>query len=240
MSVLSSLTLSKTRDNGAQSLENNNGNFPAPQDYYNLDAEYGISGYHQPYNTTTSFIWSLPFGHGHRWGRNVSRPVDILIGGWQIAGINTVTPGEPVTFTYTPAADFAVSGIAQDFRGANNYRPDVTCDPYAAAGQQSITNWFNRDCVVIPADRSRPFGNAGRNTVRGPGFWQFDAAASKTIALGSSPGGARLEIRVEAFNLLDRANFTAPNGNRSSAAFGTITSTYDPRQLQLGVKVLWN
>jgi hypothetical protein len=92
---------------------------------------------------------------------------------------------------------------------------------------------------VIPADRSQPFGNAGRNTVRGPGFWQFDAAASKVFALGS-PGTTRLEIRVEAFNLLDRANFSAPNSNRSSAAFGTITSTYDPRQVQLGVKVLWN
>ncbi len=239
VSVLTSLTLSKTRDNGAQSLENNNGNFPAPQNYYDLGAEYGISGYHQPYNSTTSFIWSLPFGRGHRWGGSVSRPVDLLIGGWQIAGINTVTPGEPVTFTYTPAADFVVSGIAQDFRGANNYRPNVTCDPYAASGQPSITVWFNRDCVVIPTDRTQPFGNAGRNTVRGPGFWQFDAAASKSIALGGS-GGTRLEIRVEAFNLLDRANFTAPNGNRSSAAFGTITSTYDPRQVQLGVKVLWN
>jgi Carboxypeptidase regulatory-like domain/TonB-dependent Receptor Plug Domain/TonB dependent receptor len=239
MSVLSSLTLSRTKDNGAQSLENNNGNFPAPQNYYDLDAEYGISGYHQPYNSTTSFIWSLPFGRGHRWGHDVSRPLDMLIGGWQIAGINTVTPGEPVTFIYTPAADFVVSGIAQDFRGANNYRPNVTCDPYAAAGQQSITNWFNRDCVAIPTDRSQPFGNAGRNTVRGPGFWQLDAAASKSIALGSSPTGARLEVRVEAFNLLDRANFTAPNSNRSAAGFGTITSTYDPRQVQLGVKVLW-
>jgi hypothetical protein len=237
MSVLSSLTLSTTKDNGAQSLENNNGNFPAPQNYHDLEAEFGTSGYHQPYNSTTSFVWTLPFGRGRRWGGNVSQAIDTLIGGWQIAGINTVTPGEPVTFTYTPAADFVVSGIAQDFRGANNYRPNVTCDPYAAADQQSIGNWFNRACVVIPTDRSQPFGNAGRNTVRGPDFWQLDAAASKSIALGAN--GVRLEIRVEAFNLLDRANFTAPNSNRSSPAFGTITSTYDPRQLQLGVKMIW-
>jgi hypothetical protein len=239
MSVLSSLTLSRTKDNGAQSLENNNGNFPAPQNYYDLNAEYAISGYDQPYNSTTSFIWSLPFGRDHRWGGNASKALDLLIGGWQLAGINTVTPGEPVTFVYSPAADFVVSGIAQDFRGANNYRPNVTCDPYAPAGQQSITNWFNRDCVVIPTNRSQPFGNAGRNTVRGPGFWQLDAAASKAIPLGASANGPRVEIRVEAFNLLDRANFTVPNGNRSSAAFGTITSTYDPRQVQLGVKLTW-
>jgi hypothetical protein len=236
VTVLSSLTLAKTKDNGAQSLENQNGNFPAPQNFYDLDAEYQTSAYHQPYNTTTSFVWSLPFGQGRRFGGNVSNAMDALIGGWQVAGINTVTPGEPVTLTYVPGPSFIVSGIQQDFRGANNYRPNVTCDPYAAAGQQSITNWFNRDCVVVPTDPSQPFGNAGRNTVRGPNFWQFDLSASKTLAFGPR---VRAEVRIEAFNLFDRANFLPPNGIRTNAAFGTITSTYDPRQMQIGFKLHW-
>jgi hypothetical protein len=50
LTLLSSLTLSETKDNGAQSLENSNGNFPAPQDFRNPDADYGLSNYHQPYN----------------------------------------------------------------------------------------------------------------------------------------------------------------------------------------------
>lgn len=49
--------------------------------------------------------------------------------------------------------------------------------------------------------------------------------------------GSHLELRLEAFNFLNRANFRAPNGNRSAGGFGTITSTYDPRQLQLGAKI---
>ena len=64
--LLNSLTLSKAKDNGAGSLENQNGNFPAPQDVNNLDADFGLSGYHQPYNLTTSFVWALPFGRGKR------------------------------------------------------------------------------------------------------------------------------------------------------------------------------
>jgi hypothetical protein len=129
-----------------------------------------------------------------------------------------------------------VSGIAQDFRGANNYRPNVTCDPMASSGSRSNTNWFNKDCVVIPTDPSQPFGNAERNSVRGPNFWQLDLMVSKRFAL---PGTAAFEFRLEAFNVLDRANFRAPNGNRSSGGFGTITGTFDPRQLQLGFKLTW-
>ncbi len=236
LSLLSSLTLSQTKDNGAGSLENANGNFPAPQNFYNLEADFGLSGYHQPYNSTTSFVWSVPAGRGQRWGSGMSRGLDILVGGWQLAGINTAYAGEPVTFRYNPAASFQVSGIAQDFRGGNNYRPNVIGDPYAPEGEQTITNWFNRNSVVIPTDPSQPFGNAERNIVRGPNFWQMDLAASKQVTL---TGRTRLEVRFEAFNLLNRSNFRAPDGNRSNAGFGTITQTFDPRQMQLGLKLLW-
>src|SRR4029077_682003 len=123
-------------------------------------------------------------------------------------------PGEMVTLQYTPAASFQVSGITNDFSGANNYRPNITCDPYAPAGQQSITNWFNPACVAVPTDPSQPFGNAPRNNVRGPNYWTMDMAASKSVALG---GRARLQIRVEAFNLFNRVNFTPPAANRSNS-----------------------
>jgi hypothetical protein len=236
VTVLSSLTLSQTKDNGSQSLENANGNNPTPQDFRNLAADFGLSEYHQPYNSTTSFVLALPFGHGQHWAADASPLLDALIGGWQFAGVNRINAGEPVTFTYAPGSTFIVSGIAQDFRGANNYRPNVGCDPYAQGDAQTITNWFDKSCVTLPTDPSQVFGNAGRNTVRGPKFWQLDTALSKQFALG---GPARFEFRLEAFNLLNRTNFRAPSGVRSSGAFGTITSTFDPRQLQLGFKLLW-
>jgi len=230
LTLLSSLTLSQTKDNGSQSLENANGNFPAPQDFNNLAADFGYSEYHQPYNSTTSFVWSLPFG------KDKSPLMNALIGGWQLAGINRITAGEPVTLTYTPGATFVVSGIAQDFRGANNYRANVSCDPLAPSNERTFTNWFNKSCVKAPTDPSQPFGNAGRNSVRGPNFWQMDLAASKRFQIA---GPTSFEFRLEAFNLFNHTNFRAPNGNASSGAFGTITATQDPRQLQLGFKLLW-
>jgi hypothetical protein len=235
LSLLSALTLSQTKDNGAGSLENPNGNFPAPQDFYNMDADFGLSAYHQPYNSTTSLVYELPFGRNGRFGSQIPAVLDVLIGGWQIAAINSIFSGETVTLTYTPAAAFQVSGIQQDFRGANNYRPNVVGGVSVPSGERTVQNWLNRDAVVIPTDPSQPFGNAPRNSVRGPYVWQVDFAASKRVAMPWRD--SNVELRLEAFNLFNRVNFRAPNGNRSAAAFGTITSTYDPRQLQLGIKV---
>jgi hypothetical protein len=234
VSLQNAFTWSRAMDNGAASLENANGNFPAPQDFNNLGAEWSTSGYDQPFNNTTSLVLGLPFGRGRLFASGVSAPVDAFIGGWRLAGVNTVTSGVPVTFVYSPAALAVVSGIAQDFRGANNYRPNVVCDP--TIDNPTVTAYFNAACVVAPTDLSQPFGNAPRNSVRGPIFWQLDASLTKQIAFGRT---ANVEVRLEAFNVLNRTNFFAPSGNRSSGAFGTIPGTYDARQLQFGVKFNW-
>ena len=225
VTFLSSLTISKAKDNGAGSLENPNGNFPAPQDINNLDAEYTTSAFDQPWNSTISVIWQLPFFKSNK-----------ILGGWQIAAINNMWAGEAVTFQYTPLAAAAVSGITQDFRGANNYRPNIVCDPNLPADQRTVARYFDPACVQIPTNPSQPFGNAARNTARGDAIYQLDMALLKSFEMFK---GKRLELRIEAFNILNKTNFRAPNGNRSSAAFGSITATYDPRQIQLGAKFVF-
>jgi hypothetical protein len=232
--LLNAFTWSQAKDNGAGSLENPNGNVPGPQDFYNMEADYALSGYNQPLNNTTSFVWELPFGQGRRWMKDANAVLDAIVGGWTFSGINTMTSGAPVTLTYTPAASFQVSGINQEFRGSNNYRPNVTGDPYG--DKNSTTSYFSTTNIVIPTDPSQPFGNAKRNEVSGPWFWQFDFVASKNFRIPVGPQ-TNLQIRFEAFNLMNRTNLQAPNGNRSSGAFGTITSTFDARQVQLGAKI---
>lgn len=202
---LSSFTWSKAKDNGAGSLE---GAGPAPQNFYDLEENYGTSTYDQPYNSTTSVVWQLPFGQGRKWMSNAGPFLDALIGGWTISGINTMTSGEPATLTYSPSAAFQVSGISQDFRGANQYRANVNGDPYG--DKSAIVGYLSTTTVTAPTNPSQPFGNAGRNTVRGPWFWQMDMVATKEFKI---PFGdqTRLQFRFEAFNLLNRANFRAPD-----------------------------
>ena len=230
---LNALTLSRARDNGAGSLENPNGNSPAVQDINNIDAEFATSGYNQPYNMTTSVVWDVPVGRDKRWLGGAGAFADAVLGGWQLAVISTLTAGDPVTITYTPVAQAQVSGITADFRGANNYRPNIIGDLYGDTG--STTGYLNRAAVQIPGVSS-PFGDATRNQVRGPKFWQVDLAVQKRFRLPLGDN-TRLEVRAEAFNVLNQTNFRAPNGNASSNAFGTITGTFDPRQVQLGVRL---
>ncbi len=231
--LVNAVTISRARDNGAGSLENANGNSPGIQDFNNPDGDWGISGYNQPFNWTSSVVWDVPVGRERKYLGNASAFVDALLGGWQMALVSFVVAGDPVTFTYTPAALAQVSGITQDFRGATNYRPNLNGDAYG--DRSAITGYFDRTALSVP-DTWSPFGNAPRNRYRGPNQWTVDFALQKrfTLPVGTN---TRIEVRAEAFNLLNRSNFNPPNGNLSSNAFGTITSTGDPRQVQLGVRV---
>lgn len=240
---LNSFTWSKAIDNAAGSLENPNGNFTGPQDFYNLKAEKSLSAYDQPLTNTTSLVYQLPFGKGRRHAASLPAIADFVLGGWEISGINNAFSGQPITIAYTPGSALQVSGIQQDFRGANNYRVNIIGDPVNRSGNH-ILQFFNLANILVPVDPARPFGNAGRNIVRSDAFWQLDLAANKNFALPWE--SARLQFRAEFFNLLNRTNFLPPSstcgannaaGLCTQGSFGTITSTFDPRLVQFGLKL---
>ncbi len=233
--LLNAFTWSKAIDNGSGSLENPNGNFPAPQDIYNLGADKGLSAYDQPFTNVTSFVWELPFGKGRKYLASLPAFADAVLGGWQLTGINTMVSGPVVTLTYSPSAAFVVSGISADFRGANNYRPNILGDVKVPEGQRTIGFYLDKSKVALPtASSTSPFGNAGRNIVRGDSLFQFDCTLAKTFSIAEK---VRMQLRGEAFNLLNKTNFLPPSGNFSSAAFGTVTAANDARQLQIGLKL---
>jgi hypothetical protein len=225
--LLNSFTWSRARDNASGHLEVQN-NDNSRVNYRNLAAEFGRSGYDQPINNTTSFVWELPFGKDRRFASDMNPVLEGVFGGWRLVGINTMTSGSPVNLSYSPSGIFSVSG-------SPTYRPNLLGDPLTPSDQRTISNYLNGANVEIPTDRTQPFGNAPRNAVRGPAFFQFDLGLHKALGLGRE--NTRLELRLEAFNLLNKTNFSTPNANRSNTNFGTITGTAPARQIQLGVKL---
>ena len=223
--ILNSLTLSQAYDNAAGHLESSNGD-NSRANFRNLGGEWGRSSYDVPVNNTTSLVYELPFGRNRRFGRNMNRILDALLGGYRLTAINRVTSGRPINLSYSPTSEFQVSSDI-------TYRPNIS----GAVVNENWTpnNYFDRTAVTIPTDRTNPFGNAPRNAVRGPGFWQADFGLHKQFRLLNE--NTRLEFRAEAFNLFNRTNFGTPNGNISSADFGRISSAYPARELQFALKL---
>src|SRR5882724_10380415 len=87
-----------------------------------------------------------------------------------------------------------------------------------------------------PTDPSHPFGNAGRNNVRGLPFYQLDLGLHKDFPLWSE--ARRLEFRAEAFNLFNRTNILSPASGIGST-YGRITTTFPARQLQFAMKFVF-
>jgi Carboxypeptidase regulatory-like domain/TonB-dependent Receptor Plug Domain len=223
--MLNAFTWSRARDNASGHLEVQNGD-NSRVNYRDLASEFGRSGYDQPLNNTTSFVWELPFGKERRFARNLNPLLEGILGGWRLVGINTMTSGVPINLSYSPAATSSVSG-------SPTYRPNLTGDPLLSGADRTL--YLNPATVEIPTDRSQPFGNAPRNAVRANAFYQFDLGLHKNFGLGRDQ--TRIEARVEAFNLLNKTNFGSANGNRSSTTFGAISTTYPARQIQLGLKI---
>lgn len=237
LAFLNSFTWSKAMDNVGQALEDQgNGNRSSPQNFYDLRAEKGLSGYDQRLNNTTAVVWELPFGRARKYGSNWPGIADQVLGGWQISAISTATGGEPLNLAYSPAANFQVSDIGPDWRGAISYRPNVIGDPKVPGGERVPTRWLNPATVVVPSDPSQPFGNIGRNAVIGPSFWQLDTNLQKNFRVRE---GMSMQFRSEFFNLLNKTNFRAPVINRSAANFGQMTTAYPARQIQFALKLIF-
>jgi hypothetical protein len=112
-------------------------------------------------------------------------------------------------------------------------RPDLVGDP--RTGTRSPERWFNTGAFAIPAPFR--FGNAGRNILSGPALVSLDAGLSRRFSLHELLG---LTFDLQAFNLLNRANFDLPERFADEpASFGRIFSAKAPRQLQLAIRLEW-
>jgi hypothetical protein len=233
LTILNSFTWSKAIDNAAGALEMGNGDFQAVNKF-DAQAQKALSGYNQPLNDTFSAVYDLPVGHGLRYGSSMPRWLDAMAGGWVVSGINTMASGQQINLTYDPSAAF----VATD--GTKNsavYTPNVIGNIYPVAGQQTITNYFNLVNVLVPTDVTHPYGNAGRNIGRSNAFFNLDSGIHKQFTLWNE--SSKLEFRSEFFNTLNKTNFSAANGDRSSSSFGKITSTLPARQVQFALRLIF-
>jgi hypothetical protein len=210
-------TLSKAIDDasdpGATASETN-----LPQNVRNMAAERAVASFDHRHRVVGSFTYALP----DLGGRGALAKV---ASGWQVNGIVLLESGAPFTVNLGTDRANIGAGPAQ--------RPDLVCDPNALE-DKTAAQWFNTACFTLPA--AFTFGSAPRNAVLAPGYATVDFAIQKQIAVGSR---ARLQLRWDVFNLLNRANFAVPNRVALTPNFGRIFSANPPRQMQVGVKLVF-
>jgi hypothetical protein len=128
-----------------------------------------------------------------------------------------------------------VSGKDNSLTGVGNDRPNVvSAQTYTGAPHGLVYQYVNPNLYV--PNPTGTYGNAGHNSLRGPGYFDVDAAVTREFKLFEQ---LTLQARAEAFNVLNHPNFQAPNANISSAAFGKITTAFDPRILQASMKLIF-
>ncbi len=191
-----------------------------PQDNNNLSAEKGPAC-----DIRHRFVVSAVYDAGSynrwNWARAITR-------NWQLSTVYQAQSGFP--FTISVFGDTANTGTVL---GENPVRANYTGQPVFGAGTHRPEQWFDPRAFASPAPYT--FGNVGRNTVYGPGMQTLDFAVARGFQLREA---ARLQVRFEAFNGLNRVNLGTPNRFVNTAQFGTITEASTPgRQIQLSARV---
>ena len=179
----------------------------------------------------------LPFGRTKPWLS--SGIASAVLGGWRTSGVYTFASGRP--FTVVSGSNYS---NAIDPYGAATAVPNVIGSPQIIG---NINCWFyasaNKNCTSIDPSGSNAFalqplgtyGNAGRNTLRGPHTNVFDFAVIRDFRITEKTA---LEGRWEVFNLANTPIFAQPSNNLSSGAVGSITSlASDPRIMQFALRL---
>jgi hypothetical protein len=182
----------------------------------------GVSGSKMldiPQIFTASVTYELPFA------KNATGATRALAAGWSLSTITLYHSGDPL--------DIRLSGNPARLNTGGPNWPDVTCDPMANA-PRTVQAWFDTSCFAEPAQYA--FGDYRYSDVRGPSVFNTDVSISKKTAFGKRS----LEVRLDAFNVFNRAHFVNPGLTVGTSAFGTISNTrLTPREIQLGVKFLF-
>ena len=200
------------------------------------DYNRGPSDFNVRHNLVANATWDLP------WGRDLTGAAGALLSGWRVSAIATYRSGYPLTV------------FVQNNRSRSQWQPSLGPGigrdrPSYAPGFSAGTavsghpdQWFNPQAFVLPP--AGTFGNVGRGDLEGPDLRVVDLALVKDLRPTTRTG---IEVRVEAFNVFNRANFGVPNlvafagaadGEAPLGSFGRIRNTVtSARQVQLGVRV---
>jgi hypothetical protein len=201
----------------------------ATNPYVGWKYDYGPSEFDRRNVFFTNFVYDIPL-----FRDNGSHLVRSTVGGWQLSAIITEESGAPL--------NLGVSGTtAASIIGNTGVRPNITG---SVAYPKTVASWFNTSVFSAPACLTGPdcYGNVPFDAIRGPGRNNFDLSLKKNFAFTER---FKMEFRADAFNAWNHTQFHGDDNNGGiglnvgSGNFGQVTSAFDGRQFQLGLKFMY-
>ena len=203
-----------------------------PDYYIDMRRNYARLSYDRTHTFVQSYVYELPFGKGKAIRDRAVRAPGCSVDGRSRASL-TLMSGTPLNFTTSNGALNAPS---------NKNSPNLVA-PVKILHGINTDFWFDPASFAVPAPRT--FGNLGRYTTDGPGFFQLDTSLFRRFRIKER---FTLEFRAEAFAVTNTAEFANPNQNLGDANFGRVTATLGVgdagsaggnRSLQFGAKLMF-
>jgi hypothetical protein len=202
------------------------------QDQYNRGLEKSIGRFDQTHVLKFSTLYELPFGKGKRW--LTGGPASYVLGGWRVSGIQIYASGTPVALTRNNPLPLFNGADRPTIDSYDNWRAPIKGDKF-----DPNVDLFLKPKAEFPAQLGYVFGNSTKYNPKVRGFWN----QNENISLAKSfriTENSRIDLRAEAFNILNRTIFGTGSTSLDSGTFGKVTDQVNtPRQMQVALKIYW-
>jgi hypothetical protein len=198
------------------------------RDFYNLEVDRSISAHDLPHSFVNTLVYELPVGRGRKFGSDMPKVVDAIVGGWQVSSIVRFSSGLPLQFN----APNTLTNY-----GFQTQRPNITTSfKDVAVDNPTPERWFNTEAFSTPGRFE--IGNAPRwlPTVRFGPTKHADLAILKNFRYSEA---VKIQFRGEMFNVTNTPQFGRAGTTLGAGDFGRVSQTTNvgPRNIQLGLRI---
>jgi hypothetical protein len=216
-------TLSKSIDDASGI----GGGLIVAQNDTNLATERSLSSFDRRHNFQTTFSYELPIGQNRKFFAGASAKMLNFIAGWTFSGNFQLASGIPLTARYVSVSTGSGAALY------DSVRADATGLPVNLAwGDRTVAEFFNTTAFAIPAGQ---FGNAGRDTITGPGSNLVTLSVRKSFRLDEN--NRRVDFSCNVQNLLNHPNWTSVSTTVGSQNFGQVTGVGAMRAMTFNLRV---
>jgi hypothetical protein len=198
------------------------------------ELDRGRSDFDTPHRFTFANVWDLPFGRGRRFASDIPGALNVLVGGWQLNNNITIQSGPPFSiFANGVRADFAAGPGACPAGGtARQFDGQFFCPARQRVFASDPDLNPNGSLANVPR-----FGTVGRNILRGDRQEYWDASLFKNIRVPQFGERFNVQLRVQAYNVLNHVNGFRPRNDLGDSLFGVDTNEQRRRQLEFGFRI---